>query len=242
MNKGINIISGFDPKVKLPLDIRTLMQTKSELDDINDSQKYDGLEVWVIEDQVKYRWSSETNTWVALSDSKGSGFSIYKKIESDTDYTSSEDGNIALVYDTGDWYYCIKSFHSDESISPSKDDDHWSLFISKGDDGKAATIETGVVESVTSTSKPEIYNSGDENNAIFNFKIPKGKSAYDSAVELGYEGSEDQWLKTLVGEKGEPGDKGEPGEKGEDGDTIKIGETYESATSEKIYFKVVKEI
>lgn len=50
--------------------------------------------------------------------------------------------------------------------------------------------------------------------------VLKGKSAYDSAVEYGFEGSEEEWLLSLAGvngEKGEKGDKGDKGDPGEDG-------------------------
>ena len=49
-----------------------------------------------------------------------------------------------------------------------------------------------------------------------------GKSAYQIAVEQGYQGSESDWLSSLKGDKGDPGDRGLqgiPGEKGEKGDT-----------------------
>lgn len=42
-----------------------------------------------------------------------------------------------------------------------------------------------------------------------------GASAYDIAVENGFEGTEEEWLESL---KGEPGPQGEPGEKGEQGE------------------------
>ena len=51
-----------------------------------------------------------------------------------------------------------------------------------------------------------------------------GKSAYQIAVEQGYQGSESDWLSSLKGNKGEKGDPGNrglqgvPGEKGEKGD------------------------
>ena len=51
-----------------------------------------------------------------------------------------------------------------------------------------------------------------------------GKSAYQIAVEQGYQGSESDWLSSLKGDKGEKGDPGDrglqgvPGEKGEKGD------------------------
>jgi hypothetical protein len=41
-----------------------------------------------------------------------------------------------------------------------------------------------------------------------------GASAYEIAVEHGFEGSEEEWLESLKGEKGEKGDKGETGDAG----------------------------
>lgn len=41
-----------------------------------------------------------------------------------------------------------------------------------------------------------------------------GKSAYDLAVEEGFEGDLSEWLESLKGEKG---DKGDPGSNGQDG-------------------------
>jgi hypothetical protein len=44
-----------------------------------------------------------------------------------------------------------------------------------------------------------------------------GKSAYEIAVEYGFEGDEEAWLESLKGEKGDPGEQGPPGKDGEDG-------------------------
>lgn len=44
-----------------------------------------------------------------------------------------------------------------------------------------------------------------------------GKSAYEIACENGFEGTEAQWLATLVGPKGDPGATGPKGETGEPG-------------------------
>lgn len=39
-----------------------------------------------------------------------------------------------------------------------------------------------------------------------------GMSAYETAVENGFNGSETEWLESIKGEKGDKGDKGDPGE------------------------------
>lgn len=68
-----------------------------------------------------------------------------------------------------------------------------------------------------------------------------GKSAYELAVENGFDGSEKDWLESLKGakgDKGEPGDKGdkgEPGDKGDKGDKGDTGNGIESITAEYSY-------
>ena len=44
-----------------------------------------------------------------------------------------------------------------------------------------------------------------------------GKSAYEIAVEHGFEGDEQAWLESLKGDKGDPGPQGPPGADGKDG-------------------------
>ena len=41
-----------------------------------------------------------------------------------------------------------------------------------------------------------------------------GKSAYEIAVEHGFEGTEEEWLESLKGEQGPQGPPGEPGKDG----------------------------
>ena len=45
-----------------------------------------------------------------------------------------------------------------------------------------------------------------------------GKSAYEIAVEQGFEGDEQAWLESLKGEKGDAGPQGPKGDKGDKGD------------------------
>lgn len=53
--------------------------------------------------------------------------------------------------------------------------------------------------------------------SVFGISGCAGKSAYDLAVENGYEGTLEQWLESLKGEKGDKGDKGEMGAAGQNG-------------------------
>src|SRR5690625_2060834 len=50
-----------------------------------------------------------------------------------------------------------------------------------------------------------------------------GKSAYEIAVEQGFEGDVDEWLESLKGERGEQGLPGPAGEDGEQGPPGKDG-------------------
>ena len=45
----------------------------------------------------------------------------------------------------------------------------------------------------------------------------QGLSAYEIAVEKGFEGTEEEWLVSLKGQQGEKGEQGIQGEKGETG-------------------------
>src|SRR5690625_6791767 len=45
-----------------------------------------------------------------------------------------------------------------------------------------------------------------------------GKSAYEIAVEQGFEGDEQAWLESLKGEKGDAGPQGPKGDKGDKGE------------------------
>lgn len=58
--------------------------------------------------------------------------------------------------------------------------------------------------------------------AVYGRVGPEGKSAYDIAVEHGFQGTEEVWLKFLKGEKGEQGETGLQGEKGDPGETPEI--------------------
>ncbi len=52
---------------------------------------------------------------------------------------------------------------------------------------------------------------GTEEQWLASLKGADGKSAYEIAVEHGYVGTEEQWLASLKGIKGDKGDKGDPG-------------------------------
>ncbi len=67
-----------------------------------------------------------------------------------------------------------------------------------------------------------------------------GKSAYDIALENGFEGTVTEWLESLKGAKGDKGDKGDKGEDGESGsigaDGVGIEGIYETSEGTMVKF------
>ena len=57
--QGIKITTGFDVSSKLPLDLRTVVQTQADLDNISDNIKYEGLLVFVVNQNKLYQWKQE---------------------------------------------------------------------------------------------------------------------------------------------------------------------------------------
>ncbi|OUN10818.1 hypothetical protein B5G40_08890 [Flavonifractor sp. An9] len=88
-----------------------------------------------------------------------------------------------------------------------------------GSDGKAATVRVGAVTTGEPGSQAAVSNGGTESDAVFNFTIPRGadgrdgaegpagadgKSAYQSAKEQGYTGTEAEFYAALVSLKDGP--------------------------------------
>lgn len=88
-----------------------------------------------------------------------------------------------------------------------------------GSDGKAATVRVGSVTTGEPGSQASVSNGGTESDAVFNFTIPRGadgrdgaegpagadgKSAYQSAKEQGYTGTEAEFYAALVSLKDGP--------------------------------------
>ena len=96
--------------------------------------------------------------------------------------------------------------------------------LQNGKDGfspkvKAEQMKSGVVITIVDADGE---TSATLHHGANGEKGTDGKSAYQIAVEQGYQGSESDWLSSLKGDKGDPGDRGLqgiPGEKGEKGDT-----------------------
>ena len=98
--------------------------------------------------------------------------------------------------------------------------------LQNGKDGfspkvKAEQMKSGVVITIVDADGE---TSATLHNGANGEKGTDGKSAYQIAVEQGYQGSESDWLSSLKGDKGEKGDTGLQGERGEKGETGLQGE------------------
>ena len=109
--------------------------------------------------------------------------------------------------------------------------------LQNGKDGfspkvKAEQMESGVVITIVDAD-------GETSATLHNgANGEKGSSAYQIAVEQGYQGSESDWLSSLKGDKGEKGNtgaKGNPGQDGADGKSayaIAVEHGYENSEDE----------
>ena len=91
--------------------------------------------------------------------------------------------------------------------------------LQNGKDGfspkvKAEQMESGVVITIVDADGE---TSATLHHGANGEKGTDGKSAYQIAVEQGYQGSESDWLSSLKGDKGNTGAKGNPGQDGADG-------------------------
>ena len=98
----------------------------------------------------------------------------------------------------------------------------------------AQSINNGNIEKIKTDTKTyvetritELKNSGEIGGGE---KGDDGKSAYQIAVEKGFEGDETAWLASLKGAKGDKGETGLRGEKGDKGDSF----TYSDFTSTQL--------
>jgi len=115
----------------------------------------------------------------------------------------------------GDAFTIVKTYSSVQAM----EDDYNNPEVKAG---QFVMIDTGNVENEEDS---RLYLKGNTEwkfiSDLSGAQGIQGLSAYQVAVQHGFEGTEDEWLISLKGEKGETGpkgDKGDPGEKGEKGD------------------------
>ena len=86
------------------------------------------------------------------------------------------------------------------------------------DGGGIAKIEQTQTSTVSSGVNIVTVTLTDSSTSTFQVRNgcagSQGKSAYQSAVDTGYVGSESEWVESLQGEPGRPGTPGRPGDPG----------------------------
>ena len=117
----------------------------------------------------------------------------------------------------GDAFVIVKTYPSIQAMQ----DDYNNPEVKKG---QFVMIDTGDVENEEDS---RLYLKGDAEwkfiSDLSGAQGIQGLSAYQVAVQHGFEGTEDEWLISLKGEKGETGPKGDKGNTGEKGDTGERG-------------------
>lgn len=132
------------------------------------------------------------------------------------DYVNNayQDSGINAV---GDAFTIVKTYPSIQAM----EDDYNNPEVKTG---QFVMIDTGDVENEEDS---RLYLKGDTEwkfiSDLSGAQGIQGLSAYQVAVQHGFEGTEDEWLISLKGEKGETGPKGDKGDTGEKGATGERG-------------------
>ena len=117
----------------------------------------------------------------------------------------------------GDTFVIVKTYPSIQAMQ----DDYNNPEVKKG---QFVMIDTGDVENEEDS---RLYLKGDAEwkfiSDLSGAQGIQGLSAYQVAVQHGFEGTEDEWLISLKGEKGDTGEKGATGERGPQGPQGQIG-------------------
>lgn len=117
----------------------------------------------------------------------------------------------------GDAFTIVKTYSSVQAMQ----DDYNTPEVKAG---QFVMIDTGDVENEEDS---RLYLKGDTEwkfiSDLSGAQGIQGLSAYQVAVQHGFEGTEDEWLISLKGEKGETGPKGDKGDTGEKGATGERG-------------------
>ena len=118
----------------------------------------------------------------------------------------------------GDAFTIVKTYPSVANMKLNYNDPEVSV-------GQFVMIDTGNVQDEEDS---RLYLKGDSEwkfiSDLSGAQGIQGLSAYQIAVQQGFEGDENAWLTSLKGEKGEKGDQGAQGAKGDKGDTGDTGD------------------
>lgn len=115
----------------------------------------------------------------------------------------------------GDAFVIVKTYPSIQAMQDDYNNPEVTI-------GQFVMIDTGDVENEEDS---RLYLKGDTEwkfiSDLSGAQGIQGLSAYQVAVQHGFEGTEDEWLISLKGEKGETGQKGEKGDPGSDASVTK---------------------
>lgn len=112
-------------------------------------------------------------------------------------------------------YYISTRPIAPTTVTPDTSDFWAEVFVGPtGLKGDAATINVGNVESLPYGTNPYVINTGDENNAVFDFGLERGP-------------------------QGEQGPQGETGPQGPQGDTYELTETDKENIAIMVYNQLV---
>ena len=133
----------------------------------------------------------------------------------------------------------VRTLTSDQDASASLTKDyqgvyHLNLYIPRGQQGvrgndgvnghtPVISFQAGDLRSLASDSQPQLSVTADPDKAnsfYLNLGVPEGqpgKSAYETWLDQGHTGSEDEFLRTLKGPKGDTGSQGPQGAEGKQG-------------------------
>lgn len=116
--------------------------------------------------------------------------------------------------------------HDDQIWIRSEGDEEWI----KTDNLTPNSVYMPVLNPITGIIRWQLTQNPESEFSMASIKGDSGKSAYEIAVENGFEYSEKEWLKSLVGPPGKPGENGKSivgptgkqGKAGEDGREVEI--------------------
>ena len=186
------------------------------------------------DDPTKYQWKE-------LRGAKGDKGDL---IVLHVAYANSANGqtDFSLVNSGNMKYIGILANYSSDAVN---DYAQYSWSQLKGDIGNSATVEVGTVSTGTAGSSATITNSGDNHNAVLNFKIPKGDKGNTGTITIGNISTLAAGANATVVNTGTNTDaifdfgipQGVKGDKGDTGDaatitvgTVLTGESGSSAT------------
>lgn len=92
---------------------------------------------------------------------------------------------------------------------------------------QSCTVQAGTTTTLNSGNNATVTNVGTEYNAVLNFGIPRGKNAYEQAVEGGYTGTEQEFNTDLANGATYAGNARKWAE-GSDADVTPLGGTHSS--------------